>query len=187
MASTKDQSLEFYKYLCKKIGTKAIVKARRLWYTVRDIGCAIKDETVISSGSKAEGLDFNSSDEDVMVVQNDVTVYETEADALENIRSENKTVLIMDTENTKPCFTQLRLLKNKPNDVTTYIDFERVGVNYMLSSERFKLRHLVDMSVSKIHGPCVTSSNDCVDLAYCIKCDKWISDAQPWQVRSRSS
>ena len=153
MASTKDQSLEIYKYLCKKIGTRAVVKTRRLWFTVRDIGCAIKDETVISSGSKAEWLDFNSSDEDVMVVQNDVVVYETEVDALEN-----KTVLIMDTENTKPCFTQLRLLKNKPNDVTMCNDFERIDVDIMLSSE-----HLADISVSKIHGSCVTSLNDCVD------------------------
>lgn len=69
-----------------------------------------------------------------MVVQNDVAVYETEADALENIWSENKTVLIMDTENTKPCFTQLRLLKNNPNDDTMCKDFEMIGTDYMLSS-----------------------------------------------------
>ena len=156
MASTKDQSLECYKYLGKKIGTRAVVKTRRLRYTMRDIECAIKHQTVISSGSKAEGLDFNSRDEDVMVAQNDVAVYETEADALENIRSENKTVLIMDTENTNPCFTQLRLLKNNPKDDTMSNDFELIGADYMLSSKRFKLRHLSDMSLSKIHGPCVT-------------------------------
>ena len=98
-----------------------------------------------------------------MVAQNDVAVYETEADALENIKSENKTVLIMDTENTNPYFTQLRLLKNNPKYDTMCNDLELIGADYMLSSERFKLRHLSDMSLSKIHGPCVTSLNDCVE------------------------
>lgn len=75
MSTTKRElSRKINKYLCNIIGTEEVVKTRR------KICCAFvirfPNVTVISSRSKAEGLDLKGSDYDQMFVFKNFEVYE---------------------------------------------------------------------------------------------------------------
>ena len=61
-ATNKNISLLFYDYLCSVIGTKRVVQTRRQICNAVDRVMYGKIGTVISSGSKAEGLDLKGSD-----------------------------------------------------------------------------------------------------------------------------
>ncbi|CAC5401428.1 CCT2 [Mytilus coruscus] len=61
MSTDKCKSLHFYKYLCQKIGSEEVVKIRRLTSTIFG-----ETKSLIVSGSKGEGLNFKSSDLDLM-------------------------------------------------------------------------------------------------------------------------
>lgn len=186
-SNTKIQSIKFYKYLCQKIGCEMVVKARRLKYTICDIafdcGCPI-----ISSGSKAEGLNLKGSDLDIMFIHPSFIVYETEPDALKRTEIE----LVMETKDTQPCFASLRLVS--PYNTLDKFDrhlFLNKGPNKLFSSELYKLGHLKIATehisyLNKIHGPCLTDANDDFDIAFCLKCDQWISAAYPWITRARA-
>ncbi|CAG2218870.1 unnamed protein product [Mytilus edulis] len=65
MSTEEYESLNFYKYLCKKIGSEEVVKIRRLTTTMIDMGQTDIFKN-ITSGSKGEGLYFKSSDFDLM-------------------------------------------------------------------------------------------------------------------------
>lgn len=65
----------------------------------------------------------------------------------------------------------------------------------MLSSEQYKLFYWsvtvppslkMAKQLIKIHGPCLSDTGEKYDLAGSIKCDKWISQAQPWVRRPRA-
>lgn len=108
MCHSKTESLNFYKYLCLKIGSKEVIRARRLLYLCRDLRTN-KLSPQITSGSKAEWLHLKGSDHDVMYVCTNFVVYESEKDGVQN---DKRIVFIMDTEYTPPCFTHLRLCVN---------------------------------------------------------------------------
>ncbi|CAG2226393.1 unnamed protein product [Mytilus edulis] len=64
----------------------------------------------IYSGSKGEGLDLKGSDLDLMFIDTNFKVYESETKVI----LDGLTIpLIMNTEETQPCFTQLRLLHHQ--------------------------------------------------------------------------
>ncbi|XP_071122587.1 uncharacterized protein [Mytilus edulis] len=190
MSTEEYESLNFYKYLCRKIGSEEVVKIRRLTTTMIDMGQTDIFKN-ITSGSKGEGLYFKSSDLDIMGIDPFFKVYQSEKEA----NFDGLFIpLIMNTEETLPCFTQLRLpnyfhfllpsFKNK---------WQRTHLGYMFSSENYKLVHLsiyppkMATMFTNIHGPCVSDTNDAVDIAFCLKCDQWIFQAQPWVSRSRST
>ncbi|CAC5426035.1 unnamed protein product [Mytilus coruscus] len=104
MSADRAESLRFYNYLCHKIGTEKIVKARRLLFIIHDAG-AQSDFPQIGSGSKGEGLDLKGSDIDLMYIDPEFIVYESEKDVVKGI----KNPLVMDTLDTQPCFTRLRV------------------------------------------------------------------------------
>ncbi|CAG2238477.1 unnamed protein product [Mytilus edulis] len=101
MSANRTESLDFYDYLCRKIGSEKEVKGRRLTFLAIDNF----NEGQMSSGSKSEGLDLKGSDIDVMFVDFRLKVYEFETEADKS----HKSVLFMDTEDTHPCFTRLYL------------------------------------------------------------------------------
>ncbi|VDI10817.1 Hypothetical predicted protein [Mytilus galloprovincialis] len=183
---TNKESIQFYKYLCQKIGCEKVVKARRLKYTICDIAFHCQCP-MISSGSKGEGLDLKGSDLDVMLIHPDFIVYETEPDALKR----NKIYLVMETKDTPPCFTYLRLIS--PYNVLSISDresFQKNGTQNLFSSELYKFNELKLATkyvpyLNKTHGPCVADANDDFDFAFCLKCDQWISAAYPWITRAR--
>ncbi|XP_063418464.1 uncharacterized protein LOC134701268 [Mytilus trossulus] len=137
---------------------------------------------VIQSGSKAEGLDLKSSDLDLMSITPLLKVYQSEPE----VDLDGLTVpLIMNTEETQPCFTQLRLLDH--HQVFTNM-WQKNHLGYMLSSEQYKLFYLSLVPGSwKIHGPCLSDMQGRMDLAFCLKCDRWIFQAEPWVSRARTT
>ncbi|VDI05585.1 Hypothetical predicted protein [Mytilus galloprovincialis] len=185
--SDRIKSLEFYAYLCQKVGSEEIVKSRRLLYTIGDIAMD-NNYPRISSGSKGEGLNFKGSDTDVMFIEPDFRVYESMSDVTDRWGVS----LLMDTDETPPCFTYLNILPKYgvPFLFTEQLRGQKNG-KMLLSSELFKihrLRHLVltKPMLNNIHGPCISDDLEQNDIAYCIKCEKWISQAQPWISRPRT-
>ncbi|CAC5420016.1 unnamed protein product [Mytilus coruscus] len=177
------KSLEFYAYLCQKIGSKNLVKARRVLYTIGDIAMD-NNFPRISSGSKGEGLNFKSSDTDVMFVEPNLIVYESGSDLTDN----HKEALIMDTRDTPPCFTYLRISSSIYADTEQMLQ-QKDGAS-LLSNKLFKMHRLNNLASKptfrNLHGPCISDDSEMYDIAYCIKCEKWISQAQPWVNRSHA-
>ncbi|VDI83204.1 Hypothetical predicted protein [Mytilus galloprovincialis] len=185
----KVESLNFYKYLCNKIGSEEVVKIRRLTYGISDIGHPNK---LITSGSKGEGLNLKTSDLDVMVISNDYVVYQSETEVLE-VR---KATFIMNTEDTQPGYSQLYFLTNHGNlkmiPISILVNMLRKKrLRDVLSSEQFRrfmlsLPYVRTMVEPKVHGPCISDKYDRLDIVWCLKCDKWVFQAHPWVSRPRT-
>ncbi|CAG2234229.1 unnamed protein product [Mytilus edulis] len=80
MSGKHNLCLDFYKYLCQKIGYEDEVKVRRLTYIIDDLGIPSTTATQITSGSKGEGLQLKGSDLDLMFIDPAFKVYESESD-----------------------------------------------------------------------------------------------------------
>ncbi|CAC5390106.1 unnamed protein product [Mytilus coruscus] len=168
----KIKSLEFYTYLCQKVGSEEIVRSRRLIYTIGDIAMD-NNFPRISSGSKGEGLNFKGSDTDLMFIEPNYRVYESVSD----VTNRRKVILTMDTEETPPCFTYLRILNSNGflHGFTEQMRQQKNG-KVFLSSELFKTYRLGQLVLAlpmlkNIHGPCISDDLEQHDIAYCIKCD----------------
>ncbi|XP_071177885.1 uncharacterized protein [Mytilus edulis] len=187
MSHSTTESLHFYKYLCQKIGSEKMVKARRLSYIRSDFRGTAIHFPEITSGSKGEGLDLKGSDLDIMRIELMYALYESEKDAVKDCW---RIVLVMDTEDTQPGFTHLQLYTNVntlPNIVKQNLQEHRGKI--LLSSELYKSQRLKllpgFLSDFNIHGPCLADNAGTIDIAQCLKCDQWVSQAQPWISRSR--
>ncbi|CAG2187276.1 unnamed protein product [Mytilus edulis] len=105
-------------------------------------------------------------------------VYEYGSDLTDN----HKEALIMDTRDTPPCFTYLRISTSLYSDTEQMLQ-QKDGES-LLSNELFKMHRLNNLASTHIlrnlHGPCISDDSEQYDIAYCIKCEKWISQAQPW-------
>ncbi|CAG2218412.1 unnamed protein product [Mytilus edulis] len=163
MSKSKDESLRSYNYVCQKFGSKEMVRLRRHIYNIWDIintemdfiGSETdirrsKTDFLISSGSAVEGLDMIGSDVDLMLLFNYIVVCTSEHDA-ENVAEINHvTTLIMDTDNTNPCYVLLRVPKNVPfkgfyfskNISVPGFNLHTKGRDEYISSHQFKLDHL---------------------------------------------
>ncbi|CAC5414642.1 unnamed protein product [Mytilus coruscus] len=183
MSTEKCESLNFYTYLCQNIGSEKVVRIRRLVYCIPDMSQKY-NRMVIASGSKGEGLDLKGGDEDILNIDPFFKVYESETEV--NVLDLWKVPLLMKTEETQPCFTQLRLL-NHPIEYKCFKNmWQKSQRGCMLSSEQYKLFRMsvIPINFAKmtyIHGPCLTDMFDRYDIAGCLKCDKWILQVQPWQ------
>lgn len=179
-------SLNFYKYICQKIGSEEDVRVRRLTFVIVDNG----SESCITSGSQGEGLNLNGSDLDLMFIDRWAHVYQSKADVV--IKGKG-TPIMMYTEDTPPCFTQLYLITNHQNKTMSSISVSLLNMldsNHLglaISSKLYKLSHKSITSWStKIHGPCLSDNSGEFVMAYCLKCDKWICQAKPWVSRPRT-
>ncbi|XP_052083348.1 uncharacterized protein LOC127720671 isoform X2 [Mytilus californianus] len=191
ISKEKGESLNFYKYICQRIGSEEVVRVRRLTFVISDIG---QNETIITSGSKGEGLNFNSSDLDIMFIDPYARVYESETEV---VKKGGRLPFIMNADETQPCFTQLYLVTRHQNQtlvkvsdgVLNMLEINHLG--YVLSSEQYKQFHLSKRFrgkwSAKIHGPCIADEYDNTDFAWCLKCDKWIPLARPWVSRPRTA
>ncbi|XP_076084393.1 cyclic GMP-AMP synthase-like receptor [Mytilus galloprovincialis] len=178
-------SLQFYKYLCNIVGSEAVVRTRRDIFSAKDIvdnTCTIST-TFISSGSKAEGLDLKGSDYDIMILANFLLVYES----LNNVQYDPRDIILfMDTNDTTPGFTKLKLANKSHLDVDVIRNWsETVGKETYISSKLFRERDVPDNMI--IHGPCRSSVDGQLDGAGCFRCKQWITPAQQWIHRSRAA
>ncbi|VDI81740.1 Hypothetical predicted protein [Mytilus galloprovincialis] len=171
----KNISLQFYDYLCNIVGSEEVVRTRREIFSGIEIVQKASSGTVISSGSKAEGLDLKGSDFDQMIYPNFIRVYEI----LNCVQSDpDKVPLVMETNDTKSGFTKLKLAIEFDYEFDMIQDwFETVGEEKYISSKRFREKDLPDYMV--IHGPCQSTAGGDYDHARCLWCKEWISPARP--------
>ncbi|VDI65420.1 Hypothetical predicted protein [Mytilus galloprovincialis] len=202
MSAEMSLSLNFYKYLCQKIGCEEEVKIRRLTCVIDDLGVQKFDnqsgkrtsDVQITSGSKGEGLQLKGSDYDVMFIDNLFKVYESDKNIVP--KYDRYIPLIMDIDDTHPCFTQLRLLDNHDLNLNSEETWVNILLGRKASSELYRLYLVEQFSyrcgvastyIINIHGPCISDLGETHDFAFCLKCEKWISQAQPWIVRLRTT
>ncbi|CAC5400718.1 unnamed protein product [Mytilus coruscus] len=149
MSTKTCESLKSYNYACQKFGTIETVRLRRNLYNLRDM-IRNDDPSIchISSGSAVEGLDIIGSDIDLMAVITGTVVCLSERDA-ENVAEEtNIRTLIMDIDNTNPCYALLRVPKKVPFPANIHFLLEHRGQDIFYSSQLFKLSQLDAMSLS---------------------------------------
>lgn len=184
MNHAEEISLKFYHYVCNIIGSEDVVELRRNIFKVMDF--VLKDTyrvTYISSGSKAEGLDIRGSDYDQMVVYEGFRVYEN----MNNERDAEVIVpLLMETNDSKPGFTKLKLYnKTQKNMISINHWLETLGQETFISSKLFREFLLYPGVVN--HGPCISLPVDLYDNACCFRSKQWITSAQQWIYRPRST
>ncbi|CAG2208134.1 unnamed protein product [Mytilus edulis] len=165
MSGENTLSLDFYKYLCQKIGNEDEVKVRRLTYIIDDLGIPRTTEIQITSGSKGEGLQLKGSDLDLMFIDPSFKVYESESDIFP--QSCKCILLLMKTEDTHPCFTQLHLVNNHDLTVDPRKRIRNSFLGRKLSSELYALNFMENTSYidghTTIHGPCISSTTEGID------------------------
>ncbi|CAC5422809.1 unnamed protein product [Mytilus coruscus] len=146
--------------MCQSIvGTEDNVKQIRLMNAVRDDLSIHKNEISITSGSYGEGLDMRGSDLDIMYVVRHIKVYDVKPRL-----NPNSAYLLMDTDNVKPGFTQLRL----DSKCTSYYNCVQLADKYYLSSSLWKKDILTKNLDYTIHGPCVSDKDGLYDYAECL-------------------
>ncbi|CAC5377919.1 unnamed protein product [Mytilus coruscus] len=127
-----------------------------------------------------------------MQVREGFRVYESIMDenegVLEEMYTSNNLPLLMDTLNTKPGFTKLKLY-NKVRIHTNTMQLTdkwsyTFGNDTFLSSKIIRESELYPGTV--IHGPC-QSVPDILDIADCFRCKEWILQAEQWIDRPRST
>ncbi|VDI06310.1 Hypothetical predicted protein [Mytilus galloprovincialis] len=143
---------------------------------VRDNLQSNKYVTFITSGSYGEGLEMRRSDIDVMMVQ-------MQHEVCEEFKSHYQpkiTLLLMESDDVKPCYTLLRLVYGRIPGV-----YKHNGQQY-LSSTLHK-QGFLNNGLNIIHGPCVSDKEGYIDSAACLHCKTWVSPAIQWITRSRYS
>lgn len=170
------------------IGTEIDVRTRQRLFIIQDmIYNAIKDKTLISSGSLAEGLDLPGSDLDKMYVL-------TNVDVIDNIRNikppkqRTTCTLVMVTDHNHPGFTRLRLVEPLNEGIRFFGDvFERTTSGFYLSANGFidKIKKVNSHNQLSTHGPCLTFLDQITDVAFCYRSKFFPLNAIPWVLRYR--
>ncbi|XP_071142025.1 cyclic GMP-AMP synthase-like receptor 2 [Mytilus edulis] len=145
----------------------------------------LEPASVVVVHFKAEGLDLKGSDYDTMSFPNFIRMNESLNDVQYN-RYKLKIPSFMDTNDTKPGFTKLKLASKSNLDIDSIHDwYETVGEETYISSKCFREHCLPDCIF--IHGPCKSLPCGEYDYAECFRCEEWIRSAQQWIHRSRSN
>ncbi|CAG2221770.1 unnamed protein product [Mytilus edulis] len=153
---TRIYRFNFFEYLCDIIGSEEVVRTRREIFSAREILENSIEITSISSGSKAEGLDLKGSDYDAMLLMNIFRVYESLNDVHYDLDNAS---LVMDTHDTKPGFTKLKLVNKALLEHDVINNWcETVGGETYISSKSFREQDLPDDMV--IHGPCWSTAKN---------------------------
>ncbi|CAC5387580.1 unnamed protein product [Mytilus coruscus] len=147
--------------------------------TVRDNFSHNKKLTTITSGSFGEGLQMQGSDLDIMIIDKSFEVCEDT-----NIPfNPEKSYFTMETDDTQPGFTQLRLLSS--NYCHIHKSCEVKGPYLFFSSTAFK-QVISSNALPIVHGPCMSDTHGFYDIARCLHCKSWIKPARQWVTRSNN-
>ena len=101
-----------YMIINGELGSEDIVRQRRERHQIEDAiyNCANEQYIRNTSGSRAEGLDMNTSDIDFMLWDRHMAFVET-CGQFQNINSTFDVILLMDTSISSPGFALLKLIK----------------------------------------------------------------------------
>ncbi|CAC5388408.1 unnamed protein product [Mytilus coruscus] len=186
MNQSKEKSLclQFYNYLCEKIGTEELVRLRQKYYLLHDFLLQKKNQIIINSGSKSEGLELEGSDTDLMFLQRDITVFENEA----HCKNKKPNIFIMNTQDIKLGYTILKLSKSSfIHNGSHLFDFSDIyGKDIVLSNVKVKQwLKSTNKEYDCVHGPCITDKDYTRDLAFCLRCPTWIKQARKLRGKNR--
>ncbi|VDI43294.1 Hypothetical predicted protein [Mytilus galloprovincialis] len=182
METDKNICRRLYNCLCETIGSEEVVKARRQFYATVDYFTEKKHFSIVTSGSKAEGLQMKS-DIDVMGLFRLVNVSEKRTD--DSFLIPNN--FVMDTDDCKPCFTQL---KGNSCHYDALVNWLSTPYGQELRFESGRIRHWIVsifglFRLVTLHGPCASDMDKDVDITVCLRCPVFIQQAQPWIKRDR--
>ncbi|XP_071126634.1 uncharacterized protein [Mytilus edulis] len=185
---TKTISIALYRFMCFNIvGTENHVKTLRLMNTVRDVMTNNNHYTTITSGSFGEGLEMRGSDLDIMDVAKFI---EVDTDRIKPRLNPNLIYLRTETDDLKPCFTQM-VVELTGNQFESLLQFcEKLNGTFYLSSTLCKqgfLDNTMNIYGSKIHGPSISDKDGFMDQVLCLHCKQWTSQASKWITRSNNS
>ncbi|XP_052086257.1 uncharacterized protein LOC127723606 [Mytilus californianus] len=186
---------DLFEHLVKIVGTEIDIRTRQRLFIVQDmIFNLTNDDTQISSGSLAEGLDLPGSDLDIMFVCNQVVVKRNVRDTKYSKQTvqhykhpKQQSIFVMETDNDYPGFTKLRLIAAKDTINLTHECFEittkglYLSVNGFLNGMKKELQHVHLIP----HGPCLTFSDQDRDFAFCFRCTCLPYNATSWAMRNR--
>ncbi|KAK3086474.1 hypothetical protein FSP39_018935 [Pinctada imbricata] len=176
-----------YMIVSDVVGPECIVKLRRQRYEIIDtlINCnSSNDKLIITSGSRAEGFEFKSSDVDVMYVDRNAFVV-SDPSVLTVPYSSIPSLLMMETDNTPPGFAFLKCLKYDIANIELKNSLQLRGSDIYVSSKQIR-ETFMSRSISSCHGPCQTSTQLGIegDQAYTLNCPIWPKQAVPFIRRS---
>ena len=161
----------------ENLGTEKVVDIRRRVTALQQslITASFRHNNLyedrLLSGSRCEGFRFASSDLDWMFICRDIRViFSSPTD--EQYEGES-TILLAESNATKPGFALLKLLNNSTNARVT-ASCEPYGDGYYVASQKWRENMTSRHPNYTTHGPCITyvSGTREVDDAYCFKCDK---------------
>lgn len=176
-----NESISLYQYMCTHIvGTEKYVKTIRMMNAVRDDVSSEDENICITSGSFGEGLEMRGSDIDIMYIDKSTEVHEN---ITSSVYSPLKTYLSMASQETKPGFTILRLVKSNNPLIVSICKKSKMGL--CLSNYLFKQLFTTRYS-SVIHGPSVSDVAGCFDIVHCFSSKSWITPASQWITRSKN-
>ncbi|CAC5386006.1 unnamed protein product [Mytilus coruscus] len=162
----------FYEHLVYTIGTEMNIRIRQRLLIIEDMVSNLFDSyiTRISSGSLAEGLDLPGSESDVMYLIKTVDVIQN----VQNIKHPiHHTTLVMESDNDHPGFTRLRLIAESEDDtliiISEFCESTTNGEYVSISS----------------HGPCLSDTDQNIDVAICLRSKSLPHIAIPWVRRRR--
>ncbi|VDI80267.1 Hypothetical predicted protein, partial [Mytilus galloprovincialis] len=182
METDKNVGRRLYNCLCETIGSEEVVKARRQFYATVGYFTEKKHFSLVTSGSKAEGLEMKS-DKDVMCLFRLVNVSEKRTD--DSFLIPNN--FVMDTDDCKPCFTQL---KGNSCNYDSLVNWLSTPYGQELRFESGRIRHWIVSIFGlfrpvTLHGPCASDMDEYLDITVCLRCPVFIQQAQPWIKRER--
>ena len=170
-------SVGLHRLLSDLVGSEKIIATRRV---ITDLGNDLEEFItgaddnlscyLFLSGSKAEGFRFKSSDDDYMVTDNDIRVIQSMSQC--RLYDVNTTLLMMETEESKPGFALLRLINETDNpDITRSCVPHSSGL--YVSSQKWRDEDPEIKHFEIIHGPCLQYKfgTQEYDLAVCLKAD----------------
>ncbi|CAC5362072.1 unnamed protein product [Mytilus coruscus] len=176
-----------YEHLVNTVGTEIDIRTRQRLFIVMDMinNVDLPDGTRISSGSLAEGLDLPGSDQDVMFVKYNVRVLRN----IQNIKHPIRyTTLVMESDTDHPGFTKLRLLAEDDVEsrglTSKCVESTRDGA--YLSVNGFVDEASKALPDTYLHGPCLSTEDQAVDIAICLKSTYFPYQAIPWSYRHRN-
>lgn len=170
------------------IGSEETVNVRRFVRWFNENLRQYSGVMIIHTGSKAEGLDFASSDDDCMLVINNAIVVQPHDVISETDTS--KTVLVLDNTDCRPGYTLLRFQHEGVQPIIAVMhSLNLINGSKYLSSSIF-LRHMLTHmkgEESYIHGPCSGLSTEGVDMdiAPSFHCLSWPSDLSDFGNRTK--
>ncbi|XP_063407286.1 uncharacterized protein LOC134691024 isoform X2 [Mytilus trossulus] len=182
----KDKYL--YQHLVYTIGSEMHIRNRQRLFIIEDMIQNLLQTYMprISSGSLAEGLDLPGSDIDIMFVFKTV-------DVIQNVRNINHTIqhttLVMEPDKDYPGFARLRLIAESEEDNNIILsgccesttNGEYVSVDGFLHNIT---RRFSGFQLSS-HGPCLSDTDQNVDIAFCVRIKILPYIVIPWVRRHR--